>query len=149
MDRYEIGRDRQLAAAIASAGGTTVPKLGLRFDRVALRVLDRLRVFAEAEAPEGVTVILTLTAPIRAPGEVVAALEREIAALFKKTGRVEIEETAVLGGNRAKLRLIEHAPSHSPRLLGFVHNPYVDGTQVLDLAEHWVLRSVTGQGSNV
>ena len=128
---------RQVAEAVAGAGGSTASRLGLRFDRVVVRVLDHLGLFVGIEAPEGLTVLLALTAPIRAPGKMMHALEQEVAALLQ-TGIVGSARTVVLYENRAELRLVEHAPDRHYKLLGFVHNPDVDAAQVLDLAEQWV-----------
>ena len=131
------GTDRKIAEAIAVAGGSTVFKLGLRFDRVVVQVLDRLRRFVDAAQPEGVTVVLTLTAPIRAPAKTAVALEQEMAALLQ-TRDLGSERSAILFGNRAELRLVERASRQGPRLLGFVHNPDVDAARVLELVERWL-----------
>lgn len=131
------GSDRQIAESVAAAGGSTPSRLGLRVDRVVVRVLDRLRRFAEARPPRGVTVLLTLTAPIRAPGKTAAALEREVEDLLQ-TGGVGSERSAVLYGNRAELRLVEHAPGRGERLVGLVHNPNANATHVLNLAGRWL-----------
>ena len=141
MDRCTAERsDRQFAEAISVAGGSTVSRLGLRFDRVVVRLLDRLRCFLGAGKPEGVTVLLTLTAPIRGPGKTAAALEQEIAALLK-AGGAESEWSGILYGNRAQLRVVEHATRGRPKLLGFVHNPEVDAAEILELAECWLRSS--------
>ena len=129
--------DREIAEAVAAAGDTTTSRLGLRFDRVVVRVLNHLRLFVGADAPEGLTVLLTLTAPVRAPKTTAVALEREVAALLQN-GCPEAERSVVLYGNRAALRLIEHAPRRGQVLLGFVHNPDVDAAVILHLAERWL-----------
>lgn len=129
--------DREIAEAIAVAGDTTASRLGLRFDRIVVRVLDHLKLFVDANAPEGLTVLLTLTAPVRAPKKMAVALEREIAALLQN-GCPEAERSIVLHGNRAELRLVERAPTLGQELLGFVHNPDVDAVVILNLAERWL-----------
>ena|SRR5579875_395653 len=129
--------DRELAEAVAKAGGTTVSNLGLRFDRVALRLLDRLRAAIAARPQEGSTVILALTAPISSPGKTVVALEREVAALLR-TGVARAERSTAVNGNKAVLRLVEQTSARGQRLVGFVHNADVPSTRVLDLAEQWL-----------
>ena len=136
-ERATYDTDRQIAVAIAVAGGSTVAKLGLRFDRVAVWVLDHLRHFLEATQPEGGTVVLTLTAPIHAPGKTAVALEHELAELLQNR-KLGSGRRAILYGNRAELRLVEHAPRQGHRLLGFVHNPDVDAAQVMELVERWL-----------
>ena len=140
-DQATNSPDRKIAEAVASAGGSTVSKLGLRFDRVALRVLDRLRTSVDASPPEGLAVVLALTAPIRVPGRTAAALEGEVAALLQM-GAAGSERSAILNGNRAELRLVEQTFGRGYKLLGFVHNSDVPAARVLDLAELWLRSSV-------
>lgn len=132
--------DREIAEAIASTGGSTVSKMGLRFDRVALRLLDRLRSAVAARPQRGLTVVLALTAPIRIPGKTAAALEQEVVTLLQ-TGGAGTEWSATINGNRAELRLVEQTSSRSRGLVGFVHNADVPSARVLDLAEQWLRSS--------
>lgn len=129
-------KHRAVANAVAEMGGCRVSQLGLRFDRVALRVLDQLKGYADACAPEGVVLILTLTAPIRMPKQVVGALQRELSTLVEDGGRTE--RSMALAGGQGRLRLVEGVPQDAPKLLGFVHNPEVDPAQIADLAVAWL-----------
>ena len=61
---------------IAERGGLTKPRL--RFDRVALGFVRRLQAALSASVPDGRTLILTITAPIRVPSKTAAALEDNI-----------------------------------------------------------------------
>ena len=61
---------------IADRGGLTTPRL--RFDRVALGLVRRLQARLCESVPDGKTVILTITAPIRVPAKTAAALENKI-----------------------------------------------------------------------
>ena len=126
-----------MAQAVAEAAGVSASSLGLRFDRVVVRLLDRLRRSLEVRASDDVAVVLTLTAPLRAPGRLAGALEAEIAALLQD-GRAGSERTLLLLGNHADLRLVQPARTDAPRLLGFVRNPGVEAAKVLDLAERWL-----------
>jgi hypothetical protein len=127
---------RAIADAVAEAGGCRVAQLGLRFDRVAVRVLDQLRTYADACAPESVAVILTLTAPIRMPKQVVSALQRELSTLVEDGGHTA--RNIALSGSQARLRLVEGLPKAAPKLLGFVHDPEVDPARIDDLAVAWL-----------
>jgi hypothetical protein len=127
--------DRQLAEEIIEASGLTTTRLGLRFDRVVVRILTDLRRFADGATPAGLTVLLTLTAPIRTPAKTAGALEQEIGALLVD-GAVGADRSATLYGNGVRLRLIRSASRR--KLIGFVHNPDSDATHLLDLAEHWL-----------
>ena len=130
-------RNRRIAEAVAAMGGTTVSKLGLRFDRVAVRVLDRFQHSMDAQPRTDVSVLLTLTAPICAPGKTTGAVLQEIRALLRAGGPGERRSIGV-HGNRAELRLVGHEPKLGQALLGFVHNPNVDAATILDLAEQWL-----------
>jgi hypothetical protein len=129
--------DRAIAEQIVNAGGETVSRLGLRFDRVVMRVLDDLRRFAEGKTPAGASVILTLTAPIRMPAKTISALELEIEALLR-AGLGDRDRIAEVCSNAVRLRLVEHAPTRDHRLVGFVHNRDSDARHLVDLAEQWL-----------
>src|SRR5215831_13671473 len=53
----------------------------LRFDRVALGLIDRLRSALSGSLPDGRTVIVTITAPIRLPSRTAGAMEERIRKL--------------------------------------------------------------------
>ena len=129
--------DRRVADAVAAMGGVTAAKLGLRFDRVVVRVLDHLQRSIETQAREGVSVALTLTAPLRAPGKTAAALQQEVITLLR-TGRPGDGRSLDVHGNYAELRLVRHPPGREARVLGFVHNAGGDAATILALAERWL-----------
>jgi hypothetical protein len=129
--------ERRIAETIASAGGTSVSKLGLRFDRVVVRVLGDLARVCEAGAPAGVCVLVTISAPIRLPAKTVAILEREIDARLTR-GPIRCDDALHIHGNGVRLRLVEVASDRSRKFIGFVHNPDTDATRLLDLAEAWL-----------
>lgn len=65
----------------------------LRFDKVATRLIERLQATLGETVPDGMTVLLTITAPIRFPSKTAAALE-----LFLGGGRrVEMRKTRFTG----------------------------------------------------
>jgi hypothetical protein len=132
-----IPPDRQLAEEIIKAGGFTVSKLGLRFDRVVVRMLADLRRFADGAAPAGMTVLLTLTAPIRNPARTADVLEEEIGALLRD-GTVGEDRRVSAHRNDVQMRLVRNCSRHRHKLIGFVHNPDSDSTRLLDLAEQWL-----------
>jgi hypothetical protein len=129
--------DRRIAEAVAAAAGTTVSRLGLRFDRVVIEVLGELRRFAEGATPNGQTVLVTLTAPIRAPSKTTRALEQEIGTVLVARA-VDRDRRTRLHGNAVRLRLVEHTVAEDHRLIGFVHNPDVSAAHLLRLAERWL-----------
>jgi hypothetical protein len=129
--------ERRIAEDVASAAGTSVSKLGLRFDRVVVRVLGDLTRFCEAAAPAGTCVLVTITAPIRLPAKTVESLEREIDAQLAARP-IRGDGALQIHGNSVRLRLVAPASPPSRKLLGFVHNPDIDATRLLDLAEAWL-----------
>ena len=128
--------EREIADEILRAGHNHASKLGLRFDRVVVGVLGELRAFAEAAAPVGVTLIVTLSAPIRSPAKTVDDLKREMVALFAREAFLG-DHSLHTHGNNVRVRLVDHSPSQI-RLIGFVHNSDAPATPILDLAEQWL-----------
>jgi hypothetical protein len=135
--------DRRIAEAIACGAGVTLSRLGLRFDRVVVRVLGDLRRFAEDSTPKGHAVIATLTAPILVPAKTVRALRQQIGTLLQVSAEGR-DLRATLHGNTVRLRLVELAATSDQQLIGFVHNPGVDSTHLMDLAEQWLRAGLPG-----
>src|SRR5580692_8847237 len=63
-------------------GQGNAARLRLRFDKVATRLMDRLQATLGETVPEGMTVLLTITAPIRLPSKTAASLEDKIQTLL-------------------------------------------------------------------
>lgn len=137
--RLEPGRlanaEKEMTDQILGGSGLSAAKLGLRFDRVVVRVLRDLRSFAEAAAPSGVTVLVTISAPIRSPAKTVEELKRAIGALQSSS---HADHGATLQGNQVRLRLVRPSWRQAPALIGFVHNPTSEPRRLLDLAEQWL-----------
>jgi hypothetical protein len=129
--------EKEIADEILRASGLSASKLGLRFDRVVVRVLGDLRYFAEAATPHGVTILVTITAPIRLPAKTVNDLRREISALLS-AGTSHEDQSATFQSNGVRMRLVEHSSERAPKLIGFVHNPDSAPKPLLDLAAHWL-----------
>jgi hypothetical protein len=126
--------EKDLAEAVLDGSGFNASKLGLRFDRVVGRVLGDLRTFADGAAPEGVTLIVTITAPIRTPAKTVEALRRTIGALLSADAPSG-DHCDTVQGNDVRIRLVRRETDRGPRLIGFVHNPGSATDRLLDLAE--------------
>jgi hypothetical protein len=127
--------EKDIAEAVLAGSGLSPAKLGLRFDRVVLRVLGDLRTFAQGAAPDGVTVLVTITAPIRVPARTAEAVRKRIGALLANPAA---SEAAAVHGNQVRIRVVKHGPGGHPKLIGFVHNPGSDPSQLLALAERWL-----------
>lgn len=127
--------DVEIVDRILKANGLRASKLGLRFDRVALSVLGELRAFVETSAPAEVSVLFTLTAPIRLPAKTADEVKRQIGDLVSR-GAPREDASMVVHGNAVRLRLVASASSH--RFVGFVHNPASPSDRLLDLAQQWL-----------
>jgi hypothetical protein len=104
-------------------GNTARPRL--RFDKVATRLMARLKATLGEIVPDGMTVLLTITAPIWLPSKTAASLEDKIHTLLgrRSPGR-DAKDT--IHGNRVQIRLVRHESARAPKMIGFVHNPDSD-----------------------
>jgi hypothetical protein len=129
--------EKELAQAILATDGLSTSKLGLRFDRVVVAVLSKLRSFADSAAPKDVAVLVAITAPILLPAKTLEGLQRGIGELLSGRGPAG-DRTAILWGNDTRLRLVARIPQRSPRLIGFVQNRGSTPEALFDLAERWL-----------
>jgi hypothetical protein len=106
-------------------GGVDAAGPRLRFDKVVTRLMGRLQASLGESVPDGMTVLLTVTAPIRLPAKTAAALEEKIHALLGRGSRGRDEEDTI-HGNRVRIRLVRDETGRAPRMIGFVHNPDSD-----------------------
>lgn len=96
-------------------------KPALRFDKVVIRLMERLQATLGETVPDGVTVLLTVTAPIRMPSKTAAALEDRIQALLRQ-GPPARDERDTVYGNGVRIRFLRDKSGRAPKLIGFVHN---------------------------
>ena len=82
-------------------GSTAKPRL--RFDKVVTRLIERLQAVLGETVPDGTTVLLTVTAPIRLPSRTAASLEDKIQTLLgrRSPGR---DEQDTIHGNHVRIR---------------------------------------------
>ena len=107
----------------------SVAKLRLRFDKVALRFVGRLKTALANVVPEGQIVVFTICAPIRLPGKTAVALENMV-----RFGLSEAERHEIVHDNKIRIRRLS-GPKPMPRVLGFVHSVESDAGAILALAE--------------
>lgn len=130
---------RRLAVAVARLDPRPAERAAprLRFDRVALRVVGRLRAALSPHVPDGEAVIVTVTAPIRLPAKTAAALEATIRdGLAAGPPPPDLAET--IHGNRVRVRFAAGGPPGAPAVIGFVHNPETDPAALLGTAQSLV-----------
>lgn len=106
----------------------------LRFDKSATRLLERLRATLGETVPDGMTVALTITAPIRLRSKTTASVEDKIQTLLRRRspGR-DAKDT--MHGNRVQIRLLRNESERAPKLIGFVHNPDSDPRLLLNMTQ--------------
>jgi len=126
------GRRIALDVATMRPAIANLQKPRLRFDKVVLRLMSRLQDALREAIPDGTTVLLTVTAPIRLPAQTAAALEDLIRACLARRA-AHCADT--IHGNQIRLRLLPGLPQQAPKLIGFVHNPETDPETLLDLTQ--------------
>jgi hypothetical protein len=114
------------------AGSGHAAKPRLRFDKVATRVIEQLQAALGATVPDGITVALTITAPIRLPAKTAAALEDKIQTLLGQAslGR---DRKDTIHGNRVRIRFLKNESGPAPKMIGFVHNSDSDPVLLLNM----------------
>jgi hypothetical protein len=104
----------------------------LRFDKVATRLIERLQATLGKTGSDGMTVLLTTTAPIRLPSKTTRALEVKIQTLLGR-GSPGRDEKDTIPGNRIRIRLLRDESERAPKMIGFVHNSDSDALLLLDM----------------
>ena len=119
--------------------GTTrgAAKPHLRFDKVATRLIERLRATVCKIVPDGMIVLLTITAPIRLPSKTAAALEDRMQTLLRR-GSPGRDEKDTIYGNRIQIRFWGDEPGRTPKMIGFVHNSDSDPLLLLNMTRELV-----------
>jgi hypothetical protein len=134
-------------------GQGNAAKPRLRFDKVATRLMERLQVTLGKVVPDGMTVLLTITAPIRLLSKTAASLEDKIQALLERgspgrdeSGRDELgrDEKDTIHGNRIRIRLLRDESGRAPKMIGFVHNSDSDPLLLLNMTRE-LLESISGE----
>jgi hypothetical protein len=104
---------------IVDRNGINKPRL--RYDRVALRFVRDMQSGLRERAPNGRTVILTVTAPIKSAKKTSAALQEKIRTWLEGASK-EMEAKETILGNRIRVRILKNAPRRHSKVIGFVHN---------------------------
>ena len=128
---------KQVAVDIATLrqhcpGQGKSPKPHLRFDRVVIGLMGRLRVTLGETVPDGMTVLLTVTAPIRLASKTAGALEGKIQNLLRP-GSAGRDKKDTIHGNRVRIRLLRNGLERAPKMIGFVHNSDTDPLLLLNM----------------
>lgn len=136
-DAYVTVAGKRVAVQITtlrSASQGPAVELRLRFDKVATRVIERLRAALDETVPDGMTVLATCTAPIHLASKTAAAMEERIRALLARRPPGG-DEKDTIRGNRVRIRVLRDVCERAPKLMGFVHNSDSDPLLLLDMAQ--------------
>jgi hypothetical protein len=126
----------QVATIRKQGGSRTKPRL--RFDKVAIRLLEQLQAGLHEAVPDGVIVLVSVTAPIRLAAKTEAVLqEKARALLMRRLG--EPSERGTINSNQIRIRVVRTDARPASKVIGFVHNPETD-PQVLFDATRSLLR---------
>jgi hypothetical protein len=118
-DAYIMVAGKRVAVDITtlkrrSTGQGNAAKPRLRFGKVATRLIERLQATLGETVPDGMTVLLTITAPIRLASKTAASLEDKIQTLLGR-GSPGRDEKDTIHGNRVQIRFWEIARGVNPR----------------------------------
>jgi hypothetical protein len=106
----------------------------LRFDKVVVSLMSRLRTSLRDSVPAGETVVVTVTAPIRLASKTADALEEKARVLLaRRSARRVLEDT--VHGNQIRIQVMKGGPAGAAKFIGFVHNPDSDPTPLFEVAQ--------------
>jgi hypothetical protein len=136
-DAYILVAGKRVAVDITTldrrgTGQGNPAKPRLRFDKVATRLIERLQASLGETVPDGTTVLLTITAPIRLPSKTAASLEDKIQTLLWR-GSPGRDEKDTIHGNRVQIRVLRDESERAPKMIGFVHNSDSDPLRLLNM----------------
>ena len=149
-DAYIVVAGKRVAVDITTlkrrgAGPGNAAKPGLRFDRVVTRLIGRLEANLGETVPDGMTVVLTITAPIRLPSKTAASLEDKIPALVER-GSPGRDWRGTIHGNGVRIRLLRDESERAPKMIGFVHNSDSDPLLLLNMTRELLQVGSAGGG---
>ena len=104
----------------------------LRFDKVALGLVGRLRADLSGSVPNGKLAVATVTAPIRLAAKTATALADKIRKLVAD-GSTRARFNGTIHANRIQVRIIPDGSNRASKLIGFVHNPDSDADNLFDV----------------
>jgi hypothetical protein len=149
-DAYITVAGKRIAVDITTlkrrgTGQGNAAKPRLRFEKVATRLLERLRATLGETVADGMTVLLTITAPIRLPSKTAASLEDKIQSLLGR-GSPGRDEKDTIHGNRVHIQLLRDVSEGAPKMIGFVHNSDSDPLQLMNMT-HELLELISAEAA--
>lgn len=135
---------RTLKESGGGRSGAAGPRL--RFDKEVVRLVGGLQATLGEAVPDGTTVLVTVTAPIRMGSKTGAALEEKIQALLRSRGR---DKRGTVYGNRVRIRVLRKGAAFAPKMIGFVHNSDSDPLLLLKMTGELIegVSAAAGKGA--
>lgn len=128
-DSHLIVGGKRIAAEIVTLkprdASASAAKPHLRFDKVAIRLVQDVRSALDRDLPDGTTALLSVTAPIRLPSKTAALLKDKIRTLLQRRSPGG-DQSNLVHGNHTRIQIVKHPRNAAPNLIGFVHNPDTD-----------------------
>ena len=131
--------EKQIADRIAKANGLTLTKIGLRFDKVVVRLCSDLRDSVESMIPNEKTVVVTITAPIKVPAKTANELELLIKDLLELG--IQGDRQSLIFENEVHVRVMDSPSTQISRFIALVHNPSTKPQWLLDLVALLLLKN--------
>ena len=135
-----INIEKQIADEIAKTNGLNVKNLGLRFDKVVVRLFGNLRASIEKAIPDSQTVVVTVSAPIKLPTKTEYELEKRIKSFLDSEIPHGVQKVSIFQ-NEVSFKIVKSSSKQAGKLVGLVHNPSTNAKLLLDLATHWIVES--------
>jgi hypothetical protein len=144
-DWYLKVADKRIAVDVMTTRSRSrVAEPRLRFDRVAVGLIARLQATVSRSVPYGMTLVVTITAPIRQDSKTGATLEEKLRELLAAR-RAGLK--TVIHGNRTEVRVLKGGTGQTSRLIGFVHNPEPGQAMLFDVTRSLLARMRSGKRS--
>jgi hypothetical protein len=125
--------EKIIANEIAKANGLSLSKLGLRFDKVVIRILGNIRNAIEKEVPKESVIMVTISAPIKLPAKTEHELIEKIRNIVS-TGKKERDTSLTIFENEVRIRFLKYSSKQNINFIGLVHNKDIDSKYLLDIS---------------
>ncbi|MCC6501061.1 MAG: hypothetical protein IT313_12415 [Anaerolineales bacterium] len=144
-DVYITVGGKRVAVDITTLKGRGVghAKPRLRFDKIATWFIKHMQTVLAESVPDGVTVALTITAPIRLASKTAAELEDKIRT-FLRRGSTGQDKNVAINGNRIRFLCLPNEAVPAAKVIGFVHNPESDSRLLFNMTQE-MLELINGE----
>lgn len=118
--------------------GTAASAPRLRFDRVALRLVEGVSHALQDDVPEGACLVFAVTAPIREPAKTMAALIEMLRPKLADRGD-PAKLAQLMHGNQVRAQVMVNRSRPDAKIVGFVHNPEPSPDSLFDTVQRMLI----------